>query len=89
MAEPPAWAAWRLDPPHANKGKVATYANQDTLPKLPVPPLETSLERLLLNAKAIAKEGEWEELERKVREFKESGTGQKLQARLEARAQDP
>jgi carnitine O-acetyltransferase len=89
MAEPPAYSSWRLDPPHANKGHAALYANQNALPKLPVPALDSTLDRLLVNAKAIAKEGEWLELERKVRAFRESGVAQKLQARLEARAKDP
>ncbi|KAJ1724634.1 Carnitine O-acetyltransferase mitochondrial [Coemansia erecta] len=65
------------------------YAGQSTLPKLPVPPLETTLAKYarslepLLSADALATS------KRIIAEFGHSDQGKELQRRLEERAADP
>lgn len=61
--------------------------NQHSLPRLPIPPLAVTLDKVLKSAKAVAQnEAEVKELERKISEFgRAGGVGEKLQERLEAR----
>lgn len=83
----PAWADWRLDPPSATPVDSTTFRNQGQLPRLPVPPLDVTLAKVLDSCRPLAKDAaEFEALEKKVQEFGEQGgVGQALQKRLEER----
>ncbi|KAI5474812.1 carnitine O-acetyltransferase [Pseudohyphozyma bogoriensis] len=86
-ATSPPWATWRLDPPSSSPSSSAMLAHQDTLPRLPVPKLEESIQKALKSCKAVAEsEAEWEQLVSKAKVFGEKGgIGEKLQTRLESR----
>ncbi|XP_067826078.1 carnitine O-acetyltransferase isoform X3 [Heptranchias perlo] len=62
-------------------------AHQKFLPRLPVPPLQQTLDRYLLALKPIVSQEELEGTKQIVEEFaKQGGVGQRLQASLERRA---
>ncbi|ORY45846.1 acyltransferase ChoActase/COT/CPT [Leucosporidium creatinivorum] len=83
----PAWAAWRLDPPSATPLDSTTFRNQAQLPRLPVPPLDVTLAKVLDSCRPLAKDAsEFEALKKKVEEFsQQGGVGHVLQKRLEER----
>lgn len=58
-----------------------TYQFQGALPRLPVPDLKDTTDRLLLSVKPLLSETEYEEMQQKAREFLVS-TGPKLQRLL-------
>ncbi|KAG8943132.1 Carnitine O-acetyltransferase mitochondrial [Tulasnella sp. 424] len=68
----------------------ATFAGQESLPKLPLPELDTTLSTLRRSLKALAwSDNEINEVEGKIREFeKEGGMGRTLHGRLTARRDD-
>ncbi|XP_043576562.1 carnitine O-acetyltransferase isoform X2 [Chiloscyllium plagiosum] len=62
-------------------------AHQKSLPRLPVPPLQQTLERYLLALEPIVSQEELENTKQIVKEFgQKSGVGERLQASLERRA---
>ncbi|KAH7907585.1 carnitine acetyl transferase [Hygrophoropsis aurantiaca] len=62
-----------------------TLANQRSLPKLPIPPLEDTCSRYLTALRGLQDEGEHEQTKRAVAAFlEENGEGKKLQDRLKA-----
>lgn len=63
---------------------------QESLPHLPVPKLHDTAVKYLRSVKAVATPEQYAHTEAAVKEFiKPGGAGEKLQARLEARASDP
>ena len=86
----PSWSEWRLDPPCAIPSDSVTLAHHASLPKLPVPELKSTAEKVLRSAKALAKDdSEYKALESKLDAFlKPDGPGQRLQSKLQARAKD-
>ncbi|OLY79190.1 Carnitine O-acetyltransferase, mitochondrial [Smittium mucronatum] len=65
------------------------YANQDKLPKLPVPSLEATLPKYLKSIEPLLTPTEYENTVKSADEFSNSAIGKLLQDRLLARAQDP
>ncbi|XP_054544723.1 carnitine O-acetyltransferase isoform X4 [Talpa occidentalis] len=62
-------------------------AHQDSLPRLPVPPLQQSLDHYLKALQPIVSEEEWAQTKQLVEEFQTSGgVGERLQKGLERRA---
>lgn len=62
-------------------------AHQDALPRLPVPPLQQSLDHYLKALQPIVSEEEWVQTKQLVEEFQTSGgVGERLQKGLERRA---
>lgn len=90
-ASPPPWSVWRADPAHSIPLDSTTLVNQPALPRLPVPALSVTLEKVLESCRPLAKDDkEWEELRRKVEEFgRKGGVGEVVQRRLEARREEP
>lgn len=71
--------------PQGPKGDMLKY--QSSLPKLPVPPLQQSLQKYLKAARPLVNDEEYEKTSKVVKEFgKENGTGKDLQEMLEKRA---
>ena len=71
--------------PHGSKGDMLKY--QSSLPKLPVPPLQQSLQKYLKAIRPLVNDEEFEKTSKAVEEFgKENGIGEKLQEMLEKRA---
>ena len=67
------------------KGDMLKY--QSSLPKLPVPPLQQSLQKYLKAVRPLVNDEEFEKTSMAVREFgKKDGIGIKLQKALEERA---
>ncbi|CAH1785909.1 unnamed protein product, partial [Owenia fusiformis] len=63
------------------------FAHQDSLPSLPVPPLQQTLQRYLDSIHPLLSEEEYKETEKIVSDFgKSGGEGPKLQSMLENRA---
>lgn len=61
--------------------------HQDALPRLPVPPLQQSLDHYLRALQPIVSEEEWAQTKKLVDEFQTSGgVGERLQKGLERRA---
>ena len=60
---------------------------QEGLPSLPVPPLKQTCERYLAMLEPIVSEEELEHTRQLVAEFLRGGVGERLQKRLERRAQ--
>jgi carnitine O-acetyltransferase len=94
------WVYLRLnhDPAHvfdfkgyredSSKGPMLRF--QDSLPKLPVPPLEETAARYLKSLHPLLSTSEFESSKKAVEEFiKPGGVGSKLQEKLIARREDP
>lgn len=81
----PSWHDWRLNPATATPVDSVTFRNQADLPRLPVPPLDVTLAKVVESCRPLAKDAsEFEALQKKVEEFGEQGgMGQTLQKRLE------
>ena len=85
MTRPPNWKARAPFPPVGN----ITYAQQESLPKLPVPALQSTLQKLKVSLWPLAKsEEEYNAALKKIDAFA-AGAGPTLQKRLEARAAEP
>jgi len=65
----------------SNMGAGVTYAGQDSLPRLPIPDLNETMEKFQYRLEALQDETQREEAKRVVREFLE-GDGPKLQEAL-------
>ncbi|XP_037537110.1 carnitine O-acetyltransferase [Nematolebias whitei] len=63
-----------------------SFAHQEGLPKLPVPPLSQTCERYLAALEPIVSEDELEYTRKLVQEFLQGGVGDRLQKGLERRA---
>lgn len=71
--------------PQGPKGDMLKY--QSFVPKLPVPPLQQSLQKYLKAILPLVSDEEFQNTSRVVKEFgKENGVGMKLQKALEERA---
>ena len=71
--------------PHGSKGDMMKY--QSSLPRLPVPPLQQSLQKYLKAVRPLVSNEEFEKTSKKVEEFgKENGIGEQLQEMLKKRA---
>ena len=61
--------------------------NQSSIPKLPVPPLQQSLQKYLKAVQPLVNDEEFEKTSKAVEEFgKKNGIGVELQKKLEERA---
>lgn len=85
MTRPPNWKAHAPFPPVGN----ITYAEQDSLPTLPVPALHGTLQKLKTSLKPLAKTSEEYNAALKKIDAFATGPGPTLQRRLEARAAEP
>lgn len=87
----PKWHDWRMNPPTATPVDSVTFRNQQKLPKLPVPELDVTLDKVIKSCEPLAKDKEeLEALKAKVQAFREpNGVGRELQRRLEAKRADP
>jgi carnitine O-acetyltransferase len=65
----------------------SSFANQDKLPKLPVPPLEATCERYLKALEGLQGPKEHDQTKKVVTEFL-NGEGPRIQARLKSWAQN-
>jgi len=71
--------------PQEPKGDMLKY--QSSLPKLPVPPLQQSLQKYLKAMRPLLNDDEYQKTLLAVEEFgKPNGIGEKLQSQLEKRA---
>ena len=71
--------------PHGSKGDMLKY--QSSLPRLPVPPLQQSLQKYLKAVRPLINDEEFEKTSKEVEEFgKENGIGEQLQEMLKKRA---
>ncbi|KAJ5081856.1 Carnitine O-acetyltransferase [Penicillium alfredii] len=71
-----------------SKGKMLRF--EDSLPRLPVPPLEETGRRYLKSVHPLVSEAEYERTKNAVEAFiQPGGQGETLQKRLQARAADP
>ncbi|XP_072287375.1 carnitine O-acetyltransferase isoform X2 [Pyxicephalus adspersus] len=61
-------------------------AHQKTLPHLPIPPLQQTLDKYMLALKPLVSQEEWSHTNQLVEEFQTSGVGERLQKGLERRA---
>ncbi|XP_063792551.1 carnitine O-acetyltransferase isoform X2 [Pseudophryne corroboree] len=61
-------------------------AHQEGLPRLPVPPLQQTLDKYLLAMRPLVSVEEWDHTNQLVNEFQTSGVGSRLQKGLERRA---
>uniref|UniRef100_A0A8I4A2A0 Carnitine O-acetyltransferase n=1 Tax=Callithrix jacchus TaxID=9483 RepID=A0A8I4A2A0_CALJA len=76
-----------LRPSSLMKASSRFKAHQDALPRLPVPPLQQSLDHYLKALQPIVSEEEWAHTKQLVDEFQASGgVGERLQKGLERRA---
>ena len=82
MATPNSVTRFQSNPPESR-----TFARQDELPKLPIPPLEDTCRRYLTALEGLQDPKEHEVTKRAVQEFLE-GEGPKVQERLRAYAKD-
>ena len=62
-----------------------TYAAQDSLPSLPVPPLEQTMNKLVRTCQPFLSDDELEHTKACAKDF-QNGIGKELQAQLEERA---
>lgn len=86
----PSWSDWRLNPPCAIPSTSQTLAHHDQLPRLPVPDIQATREKILNSAKPLAKdEKEFEEMKRQLDEFLSSPLAKELNNALVARSKDP
>ncbi|GAA6045002.1 hypothetical protein JCM8097_004458, partial [Rhodosporidiobolus ruineniae] len=90
-SSPPPWSTWRLNPPTATPSGSTTLKHQRNLPRLPVPPLDSTLDRLATScAPLAANPNQLDALKQKVDAFKrEGGAGRKLHDALEKRREQP
>jgi len=85
MTRPPNWKARAPFPPVGT----ITYAQQDSLPTLPVPTLQSTLQKLKASLEPLAKsEDEYGATLKKIDAFA-LGAAPALQRRLEARSAEP
>ncbi|XP_037002215.2 carnitine O-acetyltransferase isoform X1 [Artibeus jamaicensis] len=76
-----------LKPSSLTKAASRFKAHQDALPRLPVPPLQQSLDHYLKALQPIVSEEEWTHTKQLVEEFQAAGgVGERLQKGLERRA---
>lgn len=76
-----------LKPSSLTKVSGRFKAHQDSLPRLPVPPLQQSLDHYLKTLQPIVSEEEWAHTKQLVEEFQTAGgVGERLQKGLERRA---
>lgn len=81
----PAWKDWRFP---ASIKHIPDTAQQPRLPKLPVPPIRDTLDKLVDSTRAVARDtAEWQQLRDQVKEFQSSGMAEKLQNRLVERSE--
>lgn len=67
-----------------------TLYHQDSLPKMPVPSLQTTLKEYVSSIRPLLTDAEYSASKKRVENFgKEGGMGEVLQERLEARTKDP
>ncbi|KAJ1784384.1 Carnitine O-acetyltransferase mitochondrial [Coemansia sp. RSA 1938] len=67
----------------------ALFAQQEQLPKLPVPDLESTLQKYVESLKPVLSESEYKHSAHVVAKFGQSAQAQELQRRLKARAAEP
>ncbi|KAJ2640693.1 Carnitine O-acetyltransferase mitochondrial, partial [Coemansia sp. RSA 1287] len=67
----------------------ALFAQQEQLPKLPVPDLESTLQKYVESLKPVLSESEYKHSAHVVAEFGQSAQAQELQRRLKARTAEP
>lgn len=76
-----------LKPPSLTKVAGRFKAHQESLPRLPVPPLQQTLDHYLRTLQPIVSEEEWAHTKQLVEEFQAAGgVGERLQKGLERRA---
>jgi hypothetical protein len=86
----PSWKEWRLNPPCAIPTDSITLSHHDQLPRLPVPDLAATREKVLNSAKPLAKnEEEFKEMQKKLDDFLHSPLAKELNDALVARSKDP
>ena len=75
---------------YLSNGSRHTLCYQDSLPKMSVPSLQTTLEKYVLSTRPLLTDAEHKVYKTRVDDFgKEGGVGEVLQARLETRSMDP
>lgn len=86
----PSWSEWRLNPPCAIPSTSQTLSHHDQLPRLPVPDIQATREKILNSARPLAKDDrEFEAMKTKLDNFLGSPLAKELNDALIARAQDP
>lgn len=76
-----------LKPSSLTKVASRFKAHQESLPRLPVPPLQQTLDHYLKTLQPIVSEEEWAHTKKLVEEFQAAGgVGERLQKGLERRA---
>lgn len=74
----------------SGNGKRRTLCYQDSLPKMPVPSLQMTLEKYALSIRPLLTDAEYRVSTKRIDDFgKQGGIGEVLQKRLEARSKDP
>ncbi|KAM4695911.1 carnitine O-acetyltransferase isoform 1-T1 [Rhinophrynus dorsalis] len=61
-------------------------AHQEGLPRLPIPPLQQTLEKYMLALEPLVSQEEWSHTKQLVEDFRTSGVGERLQRGLERKA---
>lgn len=78
---------WKTMPNHLPPAPNRFLRHQETLPHLPVPPLQQTLQKYLKSIQPLVDENQYNATESIVQEFgKKGGLGEKLQEKLEHRA---
>lgn len=86
----PPWSEWRLNPPCAIPSTSQTLAHHDQLPRLPVPDINATREKILNSARPLAKnDAEFDAMKKKLDQFLESPLAKELNDALIARSKDP
>ncbi|GAA6021226.1 hypothetical protein JCM10207_002580 [Rhodosporidiobolus poonsookiae] len=86
----PAWHTWRINPPSATP-QTSTMLKNQQLPRLPVPDLDSTLDRLRTSCTPLAKDHQQlAALDDKLARFRKEGSvGRKLHKQLQQRRDDP